>query len=152
MLGLLLSMANMSTSYGSYAWKNVPWNSLILSVILCFGVGDLFNCRRRALPRLAGGEDATCRGDARGGLRGRTEMKKVVATIGLILLLAGCSSPGIFVSRQQGEALPKMGTAPEDGNYGLFIPGQQQELLNFPLKKGDPLGFDRGNDGVVQWM
>ena len=48
--------------------------------------------------------------------------------------------------------MPKMGTAPEDGNYGLFIPGQQQELLNFPLKKGDPLGFDRGNDGVVQWM
>jgi putative ABC transport system permease protein len=39
LLGLGLSMANMSTSYGAYAWKNVPWYSLILCVIVCFGVG-----------------------------------------------------------------------------------------------------------------
>jgi predicted lysophospholipase L1 biosynthesis ABC-type transport system permease subunit len=39
LLGLLLSMANMSTSYGSYAWKNVPWTSLIWSVIASFGIG-----------------------------------------------------------------------------------------------------------------
>src|SRR5258708_40232753 len=38
MLGLGLSMAEMSSSYGSYAWKNVPWNSLIVSMMTCFGV------------------------------------------------------------------------------------------------------------------
>jgi len=39
LLGLLLSMANMSTSYGVYAWKNVPWGSLVLCVVICFVVG-----------------------------------------------------------------------------------------------------------------
>jgi cell division protein FtsX len=38
-LGLGLSMANLSTSYGIYAWKNVPWQSLCVSVIICLGVG-----------------------------------------------------------------------------------------------------------------
>jgi hypothetical protein len=41
LLGLLLSMANMSSSYGLYAWKNVPWHSLLLSVMICFAVGVL---------------------------------------------------------------------------------------------------------------
>jgi hypothetical protein len=41
LLGLGLSMANMSTSYGIYAWKNVPWGSVVLNVILCFVVGIL---------------------------------------------------------------------------------------------------------------
>jgi hypothetical protein len=39
LLGLMLSMANMSSSYGSYAWKNVPWTSLMFSVMICFAVG-----------------------------------------------------------------------------------------------------------------
>ena len=39
LMGLLLSMASMSSSYGVYAWKNVPWHSLIISVIICFCVG-----------------------------------------------------------------------------------------------------------------
>jgi len=38
-LGLGLSMANLSTSYGIYVWKNVPWGSVIWSVVICFGVG-----------------------------------------------------------------------------------------------------------------
>ena len=38
-VGLGLSMANLSTSYGIYAWKNVPWGSVILSVGICFAVG-----------------------------------------------------------------------------------------------------------------
>jgi hypothetical protein len=67
-------------------------------------------------------------------------------------LLAGCSSPGELVSRQEGDSIPKLGTAPVDGTYGLFIAGQGQELLDFNLKQGDALGFDRSNDGVVQWM
>ena len=39
LLGLSLSMANLSTSYGIYAWKNVPWSSVIWSIVMCFGVG-----------------------------------------------------------------------------------------------------------------
>jgi cell division protein FtsX len=38
-LGLILSMANISTSYGSYAWKNVPWASVIFDLFICLGVG-----------------------------------------------------------------------------------------------------------------
>jgi cell division protein FtsX len=39
LMGLALSMASMSTSYGIYAWKNVPWHSLAISVMICFAVG-----------------------------------------------------------------------------------------------------------------
>jgi predicted lysophospholipase L1 biosynthesis ABC-type transport system permease subunit len=39
LLGVSLSMANLSTSYGIYAWKNVPWNSLFLRVGMCLIVG-----------------------------------------------------------------------------------------------------------------
>jgi putative ABC transport system permease protein len=39
LMGLLLSMGNMSTSYGTYAWKNVPWHSIVASIAICFGVG-----------------------------------------------------------------------------------------------------------------
>jgi hypothetical protein len=39
LLGLGLSMANLSTSYGIYAWKNVPWGSVVWSVAVCFAVG-----------------------------------------------------------------------------------------------------------------
>jgi hypothetical protein len=74
-----------------------------------------------------------------------------LAVAGLFLLV-GCSSPGLFISQQQGDSVPKMGTAPVDGTYGLFVAGQGQELLDFTLKQGDPLGFDRSDDGVVQWM
>jgi ABC-type antimicrobial peptide transport system permease subunit len=38
-LGTGLSMANLSSSYGVYAWKNVPWNSLVLCVVVCLTVG-----------------------------------------------------------------------------------------------------------------
>ena len=38
-LGLGLSMANLSTNYGIYAWKNVPWGSTVGSILLCLAVG-----------------------------------------------------------------------------------------------------------------
>jgi hypothetical protein len=50
MLGLLLSMASMSTSYGVYAWKNVPWGSLVLSVMVCFAVGILLTVAGAVYP------------------------------------------------------------------------------------------------------
>jgi hypothetical protein len=39
LLGLGLSMANMSTNYGIYAWKHVPWGGMVGSILLCLGVG-----------------------------------------------------------------------------------------------------------------
>jgi hypothetical protein len=70
----------------------------------------------------------------------------------VMALLVGCSSPGTLVLQQDGEMAPKMGKVPDNGNYGLFIAGQSQELLEYPLKKDEPLGFEWGNDDVVKWM
>ena len=70
----------------------------------------------------------------------------------VLLIMSGCSSPGTLIARQEADALPKMTKVPQDGNYGLFIAGQSQELLEFPLKKDDPLGFERGEDGVIRWL
>jgi hypothetical protein len=69
-----------------------------------------------------------------------------------LFLLAGCSSPGILVSSQVNESPPKMGKAPVDGTYGLFIAGQSQDLYDLPLKAGEPLGFEWAEDGTVKWM
>jgi hypothetical protein len=79
-------------------------------------------------------------------------MKHLLAITGLVLLLAGCSSPGLLISRQDKDAVPAMGKAPADGTYGLFIAGQAEDLYDLPLKQGEPLGFERGNDGVVRWL
>jgi putative ABC transport system permease protein len=38
-LGMLLAMASVSTSYGSYAWANVPWMALLYSLLTCLAVG-----------------------------------------------------------------------------------------------------------------
>ena len=79
-------------------------------------------------------------------------MRNLLSIAGLILLLAGCSSPGLLVARQEGDAIPKMGKAPADGTYGLFLAGQSEDLYDLPLKSGDPLGFERGEDGVIRWL
>ena len=39
LLGLGLSVAMMSSSYGIYAWKNVPWGSIVVNVVVSFAVG-----------------------------------------------------------------------------------------------------------------
>jgi len=69
-----------------------------------------------------------------------------------LLMMTGCSSPGTLTARHEPGAVPRMAQAPEDGTYGLFIAGQMQELLSFPLKKGDPLGFEQGDDGALRWL
>jgi hypothetical protein len=71
---------------------------------------------------------------------------------GVLLLAAGCSSPGTLVSRQDVNGLAKLGTAPVDGTYGLFIAGEQDEQYPVTLKKGAPLGFDRGSEGGLDWL
>jgi hypothetical protein len=72
--------------------------------------------------------------------------------LSIMILLTGCSSPGILAYRQVDESAPTLGKAPEDGTYGLFIAGQQQDLYEVPLKAGDPLGFQWSSDGIVKWM
>jgi hypothetical protein len=62
---------------------------------------------------------------------------------GLVLLaLAGCSSPGVFIAKAGNGTVPKMGTAPVDGTYGLFIAGNDRPFEQVPLKAGEPLGFE----------
>jgi hypothetical protein len=61
-------------------------------------------------------------------------------TVGL--MVAGCSSPGVLVTRAGGGEPAKMGEAPEDGTYGLFIAGQGEPMFRVPLKKGEPIGFE----------
>jgi len=39
LLGLGLAMASVSSSYGGYAWANVPWGSLLTSLLMCLAVG-----------------------------------------------------------------------------------------------------------------
>jgi predicted lysophospholipase L1 biosynthesis ABC-type transport system permease subunit len=38
-LGLLLSLAGSATTYGRFAWDNIPWGSIMASVGLCLVVG-----------------------------------------------------------------------------------------------------------------
>jgi hypothetical protein len=78
--------------------------------------------------------------------------KKKWQLAGLVLLLAGCSSPGILVSQQVQQSPPKMGRAPVDGTYALFIAGDSQYLYDLPLKKDDPLGFEWEEGGIVRWI
>jgi hypothetical protein len=58
------------------------------------------------------------------------------------LWAAGCSSPGVFITRAGGGEPAKMGEVPEDGTYGLFIAGQGEPMFRVPLKKGQPIGFE----------
>ncbi len=46
----------------------------------------------------------------------------------------------------------RMSKVTATGEYGLFRPGDQQPLLEFSLKAGDRIGFEKVNDGVVIWL
>ena len=74
-----------------------------------------------------------------------------------LLLAAGCSSPGTLVQRHA-PATP-VGVSPVTvaGTYGLFIAGQDQPLLQYPLQAGDRLGFDTATEAAtdqlqLQWL
>ena len=60
----------------------------------------------------------------------------------LPLLIAGCSSPGALVQRHEPDAAVGVHEVASDGTYGLFIAGQSEPLLQYPLRAGDRLGFD----------
>ncbi len=50
LLGLGLSMASMSSSYGFYAWKNVPWIGLAGAMLVSLIVGVLLTVAGAVYP------------------------------------------------------------------------------------------------------
>ena len=50
MLGLGLSMASMSSNYGYYAWKNVPWFSLATAMLISLAIGVLLTIAGAVYP------------------------------------------------------------------------------------------------------
>ncbi len=82
----------------------------------------------------------------------KNPMRKCCAMTLLLFVLAGCSSPGVLVSRQVEETPPKMGRVQVAGTYGLFIAGDAQDLYELPLHVDDPIGFEWGDEGLVKWI
>jgi hypothetical protein len=81
--------------------------------------------------------------------------KLVIFLVGYALItmfIPGCSSPGVLVIHQAPDAKMQMSKVAASGDYGLFRAGEQQPLLEFSLKAGDPIGFERQNDGIVIWL
>ncbi len=75
----------------------------------------------------------------------------------ILLLLAGCGAPGVLITEQLPNQYPFLGTAPQDGNYGLFMSGRDDPLFTFNLTQGQPLGFRITETGTVgdvkiQWL
>ena len=60
----------------------------------------------------------------------------------LVLALVGCSSPGELVSRHEPDTRAAVRPVSQAGTYGLFIAGDADPLLRYPLAAGDRLGFD----------
>ncbi len=69
-------------------------------------------------------------------------MRRSVASLGLLLAAAGCSSPGELAQRHEPMAPPTMGHVTVAGTYGLFVAGDGEPLFDYPLKVGDRLGFE----------
>jgi len=85
----------------------------------------------------------------------------VVAAILLVIVGAGCADPNALEGGKRGPGLsakgmPVMATAPADGHYVLALrPNGVKALVSLPhsecfVKKGEPLGFATGEDGVIR--
>ena len=80
-----------------------------------------------------------------------------MATV-LVAAAAGCSSPGRLVAHHDaGVTAATVGAAPVDGDYGLFVAGEANPLIRYPLVVGQPLGFevqtDRDKDDLrITWL
>ncbi len=73
------------------------------------------------------------------------------------LILMGCSSPGTLVERHEPMAAVGTHDVAAAGTYGLFIAGESEPLLEYPLRAGDRLGFESAakpvNDQLqIQWL
>ena len=64
-------------------------------------------------------------------------------------LIQACSSPGILVTRFEPNRIPSVTSVPVDGDYGLFIAGDSEAILQFKLKQGERIGFELSHAAVV---
>jgi hypothetical protein len=71
------------------------------------------------------------------------------AVVVVFALLQACSSPGILVMRFEPHRIPSVTSVPVDGDYGLFIAGGSEAILQFKLKQGERIGFELSQAAVV---
>lgn len=78
-------------------------------------------------------------------------IRGTIAAVALtaMLLLVGCGAqPGTtIVKYNHGDGIARMGEAPSDGTYRLYTSADANPIYTATLKKGDKLGFDKGDDG-----
>ena len=60
----------------------------------------------------------------------------------LPFLATGCSSPGELVQRHEPMSAVGITHVTTAGTYGLFIAGEGEPLLRYPLQAGDRIGFE----------
>ena len=63
-------------------------------------------------------------------------------TVCLAMFVVGCSSPGTLVQRHAPETDVGLTTVTVAGMYGLFIAGDADPLLKYPLQVGERVGFE----------
>lgn len=64
--------------------------------------------------------------------------------------VAGCASgPGQLIVEARPDTTPQLGTAPQDGQYALYITNAPQPLVVYTLKLGERLGFEPLHGGSV---
>jgi hypothetical protein len=73
----------------------------------------------------------------------------LVTTISSLALLEACASPGVMVMRFAPSRMPSVTSVPADGDYGLFVAGETEAILQFKLKQGDKIGFELSQAAVV---
>jgi hypothetical protein len=69
--------------------------------------------------------------------------------VAILLAVAASCAPGTMIIRQNANTPPTLGTAPDDGKYGLFIVGETEPVIVYQLNKGDKLGFQIGDGGTI---
>lgn len=67
-------------------------------------------------------------------------MRRILVAI--VIAAAGCASPGTLVERHESSAAPAVQPVDQAGVYGLYIAGEREPLLTYPLRAGDTLGFE----------
>ena len=60
----------------------------------------------------------------------------------LFAFVAGCNSPGVLVSQHEPGTPVGLRRVPVAGTYGLFIAGEDEPQLRYPLSAGERIGFD----------
>jgi hypothetical protein len=84
-------------------------------------------------------------------------MTPLCRAVVLSVLIAGCSSPGELVQRHAPGTPVGTQTVTVPGSYGLFVAGDAEPLLRFPLQAGDRLGFESGTQPAtvqlqINWL